>query len=901
MRALTNDVSDKAPSSRSANASNDVSPISRSTPWQALHQTLGNQGVQRLLRAGAVQAKLSVSAPGDPFEQEADDAAERVMRMETPDVGGDRSAPSVAPIIQRRVSEGAGRLTGAPPLVHEVLRSPGQPLDPSTRDFMESRFGCDFRNVRVHSNARAAESARAVNARAYAIGSNIAFDRGGYSPHSVAGRRLLAHELTHVIQQSGTGPAPGIEHEHDADRAAADVVADRAVRVLPNAQIALQRQEKEETQGAEKERPGGGLERAVANFILRQCGLDNAQARIAAAALTGMIVEMVEQLGRGGKGALFLSRLAGYSLKDSLKFTGGYAVGLVEGIVSPITDLFGLAVFGEHMRVMAENLLLSGISRRGELAEDLRQLFPSLDEIQKGIDAVVASIRDKPVEVLKAVMTLPQRLSAQAEEMAYSLGRKAGAEIVKSLEEPWSEKKTEEAPGPDFLRQPLAWVSSKAGALESKIIEAPWAKIGNKVGYAVGFAAINIALFAFTDGIGNLITQLGNALGKVSKALGALGRGLEAIAGVTKTVGTAVAEIEKLIALGVGKLLKPLEHILEPILTPLTGFLGRLRTFLRKLFGVVEKEAAPALTAATTKGAGALEDVTKAVHTPAPKTPVRTAHASPGEDVVFHESVTPPVEKVRRPAVKVEEPGATAVGESTGGKREGFSDLEEQVLDDLAEVQQKLYPEKGPSGKHTQSAASEERALLEQDRPSNKQVKKARIEESARLGEAGGREQAAREGIAVAEWDTPQQWKGDFGQGIDRIGERGDRVVVLEFKYGGSDLGTSGEDVVQMSNEWIGRKIAELEVVGDTETAAKLLKAAQEGRLQGVVYWTRELKAGETTSRLTSAQLRDKLGRESISESGLIQYSRTKVQSGYDKRLQELRRAMERGDVSRLP
>jgi len=218
--------------------SNDVSPAAQSTPWQALQQTLGNQSMQRLLRAGAVQAKLSVSAPGDPFEQEADDAAERVMRMETPDVGGDRSAPSVAPIIQRRVSEGAGRLTEALPLVHEVLRSPGQPLDPSTRDFMESRFGCDFRNVRVHSNARAAESARAVNARAYAIGSNIAFDRGGYSPHSVAGRRLLAHELTHVIQQSGSGPAPGIEHEHDADRAAADVVADRAVRGLPNAQIA---------------------------------------------------------------------------------------------------------------------------------------------------------------------------------------------------------------------------------------------------------------------------------------------------------------------------------------------------------------------------------------------------------------------------------------------------------------------------------------------------------------------------------------------------------------------------------------------------------------------------------------------------------------------------------------
>ena len=89
----------------------------------------------------------------------------------------------------------------APPIVHDVLRSPGQPLNPNTRGFMESRFGHDFSQVRVHTDARAAESARAVNARAYTVGRDIAFGSGQYTPGSSTGQRLLAHELAHVMQQ----------------------------------------------------------------------------------------------------------------------------------------------------------------------------------------------------------------------------------------------------------------------------------------------------------------------------------------------------------------------------------------------------------------------------------------------------------------------------------------------------------------------------------------------------------------------------------------------------------------------------------------------------------------------------------------------------------------------------
>ena len=96
--------------------------------------------------------------------------------------------------------------TGVPAIVHDVLRSPGQPLDPATRAFMEPRFGHDFSAVRVHTDLRAAESARAVNALAYTVGRDVTFGPGQYAPGTSAGRRLIAHELAHVVQQ---GDRPG--------------------------------------------------------------------------------------------------------------------------------------------------------------------------------------------------------------------------------------------------------------------------------------------------------------------------------------------------------------------------------------------------------------------------------------------------------------------------------------------------------------------------------------------------------------------------------------------------------------------------------------------------------------------------------------------------------------------
>ena len=94
-----------------------------------------------------------------------------------------------------------------PERVDEVINSSGEPLDRSTRSFMEPRFGHDFSNVRVHTDARAAESAANLNAQAYTIGNHVVFGNGNYLPGTSTGQQLLAHELTHVVQQSSSSVA----------------------------------------------------------------------------------------------------------------------------------------------------------------------------------------------------------------------------------------------------------------------------------------------------------------------------------------------------------------------------------------------------------------------------------------------------------------------------------------------------------------------------------------------------------------------------------------------------------------------------------------------------------------------------------------------------------------------
>jgi len=107
--------------------------------------------------------------------------------------------------LQRKIANPTSDIRNesvVPPIVHEVLRSPGQPLDPTTRAMLEPRFGHDFSRVRIHADERSASSANAVNAVAYTVGTDIVFANGAYDAQSTAGRKILAHELMHVVQQS---------------------------------------------------------------------------------------------------------------------------------------------------------------------------------------------------------------------------------------------------------------------------------------------------------------------------------------------------------------------------------------------------------------------------------------------------------------------------------------------------------------------------------------------------------------------------------------------------------------------------------------------------------------------------------------------------------------------------
>jgi hypothetical protein len=160
------------------------------------------------MQTAVPQTKLKVNQSGDVYEQEADQVAEQVMRTTNPETSASDDEDEAKTALMRKQGAASGpnaatESPDVPPIVHTVLNSGGgQPLDTTTRNFMEPRFGHDFSQVRVHTDEQAAESVRAVNALAYTVGRDVVFGEGQYAPGTSGGHRLLAHELTHVVQQS---------------------------------------------------------------------------------------------------------------------------------------------------------------------------------------------------------------------------------------------------------------------------------------------------------------------------------------------------------------------------------------------------------------------------------------------------------------------------------------------------------------------------------------------------------------------------------------------------------------------------------------------------------------------------------------------------------------------------
>lgn len=194
-----------AQTTATAAAPTRVAPAATETP-----STAQQEGDNSSLAAVWVQPKLSIGAADDPLEKEADAMADKVMRMPMPQPVSFLSSQNMInrkcahceeeEKLQRKESSNESVST-APAIVHETLNAGGKSLDADTRSFMEPRFNYDFSKVKIHDGEVAAKSASSINALAYTSGNNIVFNSGQYNTTSEPGKRLLAHELTHVVQQ----------------------------------------------------------------------------------------------------------------------------------------------------------------------------------------------------------------------------------------------------------------------------------------------------------------------------------------------------------------------------------------------------------------------------------------------------------------------------------------------------------------------------------------------------------------------------------------------------------------------------------------------------------------------------------------------------------------------------
>ncbi|MFC1747793.1 DUF4157 domain-containing protein [Pseudomonadota bacterium] len=198
--------------------------------------------VRNIIRSSGAQAKLTIGQPNDKYEREADRVADEVLRMPIPNGVPRGEIGSASPSQVQRTCASctneyqsasadkcevepanlcpkcrpaalqAKEMPGQAPNVNSAVESRisglnggGKPLDANTRSFFEPRFGHDFSSVRLHHGGQASELSRSINARAFTLGNNIVFDSGQYQPESTEGKRLLGHELTHVIQQKSDG------------------------------------------------------------------------------------------------------------------------------------------------------------------------------------------------------------------------------------------------------------------------------------------------------------------------------------------------------------------------------------------------------------------------------------------------------------------------------------------------------------------------------------------------------------------------------------------------------------------------------------------------------------------------------------------------------------------------
>jgi hypothetical protein len=494
--------------------------------------------------------------------------------------------------LQRKPA--GGRTASVPPIVSDVLRSPGRPLGPVERAFFEPKFGHDFSRVRVHTGSRAAASAAAVDAAAYTVGTNIVFGEGKFgSDHG-----LLGHELAHVVQQSSSVPAYAdltvsrdVTAEQQADRAAAQVSAGNLVGPLGAAPgHSVQREEAPKPEPMELNWFEKGLIEAAAAPAL---ALGDTVHGMVKATLRGFLIEVKTQAPARGQELW-------EHVKDAFRhptqigaFLLRYWWGLIKGIFSPITGLWDMAKLVGKLVLLGAQIGATAWARREELATDAASLGDNLGALSKRARDAMSAFLQNPMQTVKALAPWFSSLQNDAVSAAETGGHKAGAALMEQMGKPLPE-------------------------------------LGETAGEIIGTLLINIVLLVFTEGIGNAITQVASKLGELGTFLGKFGKAAEMLGKIVAEVGELLGTVGGWISKAEAALAKVAETVLKPI-APLMEELGKLmsglRSFLRKLLGVSEEAAASATEQLAGTTAKAVEGHVPSppVSKPLPKPPVSTA------------------------------------------------------------------------------------------------------------------------------------------------------------------------------------------------------------------------------------------------------------------------------------
>jgi len=545
-----------------------------------------------------LQRKLAIGSSSDPLETEADAAAKAIAGRES---GG----------AARRLRRADVPSAEAPPLVHQVLRAPGQELDSETRSWAEAAYQRDFGRVRIHTGEQAEASAASIHARAYTVGSRIVLGPGaaqGGANH----RALMAHELAHVVQQ-GTAPALA-----QCDPGQAQIAPVRGATAPM-----VQRQEAPEPEDTGKKDLGWITEGIVVAASIPARAVGETAYDLAHATWHGFFAEIKEHGGEAADKVLGRVKEFVTSPKQLLLFFPKYWWGLIKGIVSPITGLFDLAKLGVQLVAIGGHAAETAWENKDKIVADASGLADSMRKLGgKAFDSL-KSLFLHPIDTVTGLLPLLEQAKADANAAAERGGHKAAGMLLAATD------------------QPIPDLAETAGEV-------------------IGTIVVNVALFLFTDGIGNAISQIAGRLGEVGAWLGRLGKAAEMLGALVgklgellTTVGGWVTKGEALIGKLAGALLKPL----EPVLEEFGELVSQLRTFLRDLLGVAEKAETQEAAAA----AKALAKTTKEPHAPklsGGETPPPPKRVPPVEKPITPPppKEVPPVEKPTTPSPPKEVP-----------------------------------------------------------------------------------------------------------------------------------------------------------------------------------------------------------------------------------------------------